>query len=185
MEVKILVSGCLPQDNSQKIIQPTITLVQGPKFNLIIDPGWVNKKTLQQALKKYNLKPTQINWVGLTHSHLDHYYWVSLFEKAQILDFWGLWGTTGKLKTYHNELGPNIKIIKTPGHSYDSITFLIKTRQGYVAVCGDVFWKKELINQTDPYAQNLKQLKVSRQKILKIADWIVPGHGPVFKSPFK
>lgn len=65
------------------------------------------------------------------------------------------------------------------------------TIQGKVLVAGDVFWwmddeKQELdINKSDPFTQNRKALLKSRQKVLKIADWIIPGHGKMFKNPKK
>ena len=49
-----------------------------------------------------------------------------------------------------------------------------------VAVCGDVFWTE---NQPaiDPYATDLKELEKSRGLVLKNVDWIIPGHGPMYK----
>ena len=69
---------------------------------------------------------------------------------------------------------------RTPGHSYDSITLLVKTNNGIVAICGDVFWKEDF-PKDDPYASNKEKLEESRKKILEVADWIIPGHGKMFK----
>jgi glyoxylase-like metal-dependent hydrolase (beta-lactamase superfamily II) len=63
---------------------------------------------------------------------------------------------------------------------------------GKVVVVGDIFWwtekgepKKDfesLINLEDPYVKDEKALKESRKKILEVADWIIPGHGKMFKN---
>ena len=63
---------------------------------------------------------------------------------------------------------------------------------GKVAIVGDVFWwrtgemqqtdTEALINHNDPYVKNGDQLVESRRKVLEIADYIVPGHGRMFKA---
>jgi hypothetical protein len=40
---------------------------------------------------------------------------------------------------------------------------------------------KSLMERKDPYVKNESQLIESRKKILKIADYIIPGHGKMFK----
>jgi len=74
----------------------------------------------------------------------------------------------------------NIKIIKTPGHNFSSITLLVKTDKGNVAICGDVFWKENFPDE-DEYADEPKKLKQSRENILKLADYIIPGHADMYK----
>jgi hypothetical protein len=37
------------------------------------------------------------------------------------------------------------------------------------------------MNLKDPYVKNEKDLKESRKKVLEIADYIIPGHGKMFK----
>lgn len=56
----------------------------------------------------------------------------------------------------------------------------VKTDKGIVAICGDVFWK-ENFPEDDPYASDKEKLKESRKKVLEIADWVIPGHGKIFK----
>lgn len=71
--------------------------------------------------------------------------------------------------------------LKTPGHDSTSLTLFIKTDDGVVAVCGDVFWR-ENYPEVDPYALDFKKLEHSRKLILEISHWIVPGHGPIYKT---
>jgi glyoxylase-like metal-dependent hydrolase (beta-lactamase superfamily II) len=85
----------------------------------------------------------------------------------------------------------NLKIIKTPGHDQFHSSLIVPTKEGNIIVAGDVFWwsddevqktdTKSLLNHTDPFEKNHQQLIDSRQQLLKIADWIIPGHGKMFK----
>ncbi|MBU4143012.1 MBL fold metallo-hydrolase, partial [Patescibacteria group bacterium] len=70
---------------------------------------------------------------------------------------------------------------KTPGHSYDGLTLLVKTSEGVVAICGDVFWKKNS-PEDDAYATDKEKLKESRKTVLASADWVIPGHAGMFKA---
>jgi glyoxylase-like metal-dependent hydrolase (beta-lactamase superfamily II) len=84
------------------------------------------------------------------------------------------------VEDWKEQFTEDIKIIKTPGHDYSCITLLVKTDKGTIAICGDVFWK-ENFPETDPYASDKEKLKESRKKVLKIADYIVPGHADMYK----
>ena len=80
---------------------------------------------------------------------------------------------------------------QTPGHADEHCSLLIETEKGKIVIAGDVFWwrdnneqkidKKSIIKQEDPYANNKKALTKSREKLLEIADYIIPGHGKMFK----
>ena len=103
-----------------------------------------------------------------------------MFPNAKSVDVWGSWDGDKELKPLKKDFSKNIKIIKTPGHSEDSISFIVKTSEGIVSICGDVFWKKDYPKK-DPYVVNSKLLEQSRKKILKISDYIVPGHADMYK----
>jgi len=84
------------------------------------------------------------------------------------------------VEDWQEQFTEDIKIIKTPGHSYDALTLLVNTKDGIVAVVGDLWWK-ENYPQNDPYASDKEKLEESRKKVLEIADYIIPGHGKMFK----
>lgn len=68
---------------------------------------------------------------------------------------------------------------------FDSIQYQ-KGSKGQILVAGDVFWwpagvdQKIDINSPDEFASDQKSLSVSRSHALKIADYIIPGHGQKF-----
>ncbi|HDJ96516.1 MAG TPA: hypothetical protein ENG45_00395 [Candidatus Aenigmarchaeota archaeon] len=93
--------------------------------------------------------------------------------------------------------GTKIRILETPGHDLFHCSVIFQNKNfGRVCVAGDLFWWRDdenqkddvktwnkLINKKDPYAKDLKKLKQSRKKVLKNCDWIIPGHGKMFKVP--
>jgi len=49
-----------------------------------------------------------------------------MFPKAKTLEYYGLWdGQT--VKDWQEQFTDDIRVIKTPGHDYSSITLLVKT----------------------------------------------------------
>lgn len=121
-EVKILIEGYSSAKTGGHSCS-TITLIQDKDLNIIVDPGTLPEpKILADNLKKVGLTVENINTVFITHSHMDHYRNIALFPKAKVLDCWGWW--EGDLWSKADEkVTENIEFIKTPGHSYDSITF--------------------------------------------------------------
>ncbi len=182
-EVKILIKGYTTEDTGEHEIDatvPTITLVKDNDLVIISDPGVLeNQQILVDKLKDEGLTVDDIDIVFITHSHIDHYRNIGMFPKAKTLEYWGLWDGVA-VKDWDEQFTDDIKIIKTPGHNYDSLTMLVKTKNGIAAICGDVFWK-ENFPEDDPYASDKEELKKSREKVLKLADWIVPGHGEMYR----
>lgn len=179
-EVKILIKGCLEDETSNQGTGPTISLVRDGDIIMIVDPGVLpNRSLLVEKLAEHGLTPADINLIFLTHSHFDHYANTALFSKVKVLEFFGLWdgAVMGK---WPEQFSKNIRIIKTPGHDYSSLTALVKTGQGVIAICGDVFWQKDF-PKDDPYASDKKKLEVSRKLVTELADFIIPGHGDIYQ----
>ncbi len=183
-QIKILVEGYTSADTSiegeEEKTCPTISLVRTGDIIIVVDPGVLeSQEILKQALAKEGLGVDDVNFVFITHSHADHYVNAGMFSKAKFLEYFALWN--GNIAEEWNEqFTDDIKIIKTPGHSSTGLTLLVKTDNGVVAICGDVFWK-EGSPENDPYASNQEELKESRRKVLELADWIIPGHSAMYK----
>ncbi len=181
-KVKILVEGYYFQDKGgQERVCPTVSLVRDKDFVIVVDPGVLkNPKIIIDALAKEGLSPADINIVCLTHSHIDHYRNLGMFPEAKILDYFGLWHED-TVEDWEEKFSENIQILKTPGHDRTSISLFVKTDDDIVAICGDVFWKEDY-PEVDIYASNLKELENSRKLVLKMSHWIIPGHGPMYKT---
>lgn len=180
-KVKVLVEGYVSADVGGGKTRPTISLVQDKDIVMVVDPGILeNQQLLVDALKKEGLLVDDVNIVCLTHSHIDHYRNAGMFPKAKMLEYFGLW-TGNTVEDWDERFSENIQILKTPGHDYSCITLFVKTDQGVVAICGDVFWK-ENHPAVDPYATDMKKLQQSRELVLSMSHWIIPGHAGMFKT---
>ena len=191
-KIKVLIKGYAKEKDGEEFASSTTTLIQDNNLNVIIDPG-MDKEALLGSLAKEGLKTGDINFVIVTHTHLDHSLLAGIFENAKILDNSDIYSFDGKIGGHEGRV-PNtdIEIIKTPGHDQFHCSVLVKTEDlGKVIIAGDVFWwadeeeqktdKQSLLKHEDPYVKDEKALKESRERILNLADYIIPGHGEMFK----
>lgn len=186
-QVKVLIEGYVKEDGSK--VEPTTTLVQDGKTNIIVDPGMGKNKQarLKKTLAKEGLKFEDIDIVFCTHYHPDHTQFVGLFPKAKWITSLYIFDRDKWLdhKGEGYKLSPNVSIIHTPGHTPEHASFKVKTDRGIIIVAGDVWWLETMEPKIDEMALDQKKLEESRKKILKIADWVIPGHGKMFKNPLK
>jgi len=192
VKVKTLIEGYVKEIGGEEFASSTTTLIQNAALNIVVDPG-MDRKLLVSALNKENLSLSQIDYVILTHTHLDHSLLAGIFENAKILDNNDIYSFDGKIGKHEGKI-PNaeIQIIKTPGHDQSHCSVLANTEDlGRIIIAGDVFWwadnenqktdKQSLLEHKDPYVKDISALDESRKKILELADYIIPGHGKMFK----
>lgn len=85
------------------------------------------------------------------------------------------------------EIADGIKVIPTPGHTADDVSVVVESQElGTVVIAGDIFEREEDIDHPEIWrdeggSTNPELQERSRSEIIKIADYIVPGHGPMFK----
>ncbi|XP_072763161.1 metallo-beta-lactamase domain-containing protein 1 isoform X2 [Anoplolepis gracilipes] len=172
----------------------TCTLIKGPKL-IIIDTmtAWDRGK-LVQALAEHDIEPENIDYVVCTHSHTDHIGNNNLFTNA--IHIVGLVVQQGTI-FFEDPRIPNgyelcsgVKVIATPGHTVEDITVLVETtRDGektLFAVTGDLFEKEEDILEPSIWKslgmpELVKTQSVMRSRVINLADFIIPGHGPMFR----
>jgi len=191
-KIKVLIKGYAKEKNGKEFASSTTTLIQDSNLNIIVDPG-MNREMLLDSLVKEGLKTEDINFIIVTHTHLDHSLLTGIFRNAKILDNSDIFSFTGQISEHDGKVpGTDIEIIETPGHDQFHCSVLVNTDDlGKVVIAGDVFWwtdgeeqkidKQSLLEKKDPYVKDEKILRKSREKILKIADYIIPGHGEMFK----
>ena len=187
-EVKILIEGYTNADSAaetgEEKTQPTITLVRDGDLVMVVDPGILeSQQVLIDALDKEGLTIDDVGVVCITHSHIDHYRNIGMFPNAKTLEYFGVWDKN-TFQNWSEQFSPDIQILRTPGHDKTDITLFVTTNDGIVAICGDVFWKENYPQdpRDDTFASNPVELGHSREIVLKMADWIIPGHGKMYKT---
>jgi glyoxylase-like metal-dependent hydrolase (beta-lactamase superfamily II) len=197
--VKVLIPGFhAKNEEGQLRLFSTVTLIKSDK-NIIVDTGsFLEKDRIVEELKKENLTPKDIDIVVLTHLHLDHIVNTYLFENAKIFcKFKGQTGYPGQFHTpklglaQRTDIKENVKLaedvefLETPGHTEDMVSVVVNTSEGKIVVAGDALADEKMTNlENKPPVMILSSeadYDNSRKKILEIADYIIPGHGDMFK----
>lgn len=188
-EVKVLIRGYAKQIGDGWLASSAVVLVQSNNKKVIVDPG-CNRKKLIEELSRVNLKTTDIDFVLLTHGHTDHTLLAGIFENAKVLNPVEIYDNDKQIENKNEIPGTDLKIIQTPGHSFEHCSLIVDTKEGTYVVAGDVFWwmdnEDQIIDiekedQAHPDEADMKKLIESRKKILEMADYIIPGHGDIFK----
>lgn len=196
-DVKILVEGKHERKGDKVHIGSTVTLIRSDK-NIIVDTGsFLDREKLILELRKEELSPENIEMVVLTHLHLDHLVNVDLFKNAKIFckfrggDYPGQFHilSKGDLQRTHIsddiEIAKDVKFLLTPGHSMDMVSVKVGTKKGIVVIAGDPISSEEWVNlkkqPSEMVVVSVEEFNKSREKILKMADYIIPGHGKMFK----
>lgn len=204
--VKVLIEGyAIPGPDESFVASSSCSLIiTDDNKKILVDP-WANKEKLLNALKGNNLQISGIDILYLTHYHPDHFLNLKLFCDHDLYDGTMLWKNDAEI-TYDKFAnlkngekvalihGTKIKIIPTPGHAPEHTSLLVEnTDKGTICVAQDVFWWEDgkqksdtvddLLSLEDPFATDLDALRKSRLLVLELADWIIPGHGKMFKNP--
>lgn len=114
-------------------------------------------KTLEEQLAQLNLKPADIDIVGISHMHGDHTGQAKLFPQARLIvgkgdfeqstgkdDGFGPWRGDGKpvtLATADVDIfgDGSVVAIHLPGHTPDHLALLVKLASGPVLLSGDLY----------------------------------------------
>ena len=186
-KVKVLIEGYakINPDGTWDATSTT-TLIDTGKHKITMDPG-CHRQLLLKALAKEHLQTGDIDVVFISHYHPDHCTLMGVFENATVYD--SVQYQKGPIGGEVGEFLPDtdIQIVKTPGHSPEHASLLVPTSKGKILVAADVFWwaegekQKIDVDKNDDFASDLETLKKSRANALAIADYIIPGHGKIFK----
>ncbi len=189
-EIKILIEGYAKKIDNGWLASSSVTLVKSNNKNIIADPG-CNRPGLLRELAKHDLRPADIDFVLLTHNHTDHALLAGIFENARVLNESEIYDNDKQVEHNGRIPGTDLEIIQTPGHSHGHCSLVVKANEGVYSIAGDVFWwlddeeqktdSESLIKHEDPFTKDKEALINSRETLLKLADYIIPGHGKMFK----
>lgn len=193
-KITVLIEGYARETENEVFASSSVSLIKTSGLNILVDTG-MDKQLLLDRLKEQDLTPSDIDFVVLTHTHLDHCLLAGICENAKILDRGEIYSFDGKISNHDGKIpGTDIEIISCPGHDQFHCAVALDTKEyGKVVVAADLFWWldnaeqlidiQSLIHLEDPYMKDREILKESRKNILNIADYIIPGHGKPFIVP--
>ncbi|XP_046547469.1 metallo-beta-lactamase domain-containing protein 1-like isoform X2 [Haliotis rubra] len=170
----------------------SITLLRGA-HTILVDTGnpW-DKDLIIEGLHEHSLLPEHIEYVVCTNGHTDKVGNLNLFPGALHIVSYDvsvkdrfLLHQFGEGIPY--EIDEHVEVVPTPGHTGSDVSVIVKnTALGTVAVTGDLFERFEDLDQPHLWQENSEQpeqQEQSRIAVLRQADYIVPGHGPMFQVP--
>lgn len=184
-EILVLLEGYSKEIDSRVKSVGSVTLIKANNKNVIVDTANPSdSKLLVKLLKENGLKTEDINYVINTHLDIDHVGCNSLFENAIFIGYKYIL-QRDEFRFFDDEyvVDADVKVITTLGHSYTDISVVVKTDNGVVIIAGDIFE-----NENDCDGEQARKWSIdwelqckSRRRIFEIADFIIPGHGKMFK----
>jgi glyoxylase-like metal-dependent hydrolase (beta-lactamase superfamily II) len=159
----------------------TVAYVRDGDLHVVVDPGMVASRGLiLDPLAAAGVSPEQITDVVFSHHHPDHTLNAALFPAARFHDHWAIYRNDEWTRRDAEgfELSSSIRLVRTPGHTAQDITTLVGTADGVVALT-HLWWHADGPPE-DPLAEDAAAVHNGRDRILAVADLIVPGHGPAF-----
>jgi len=162
-------------------VASTVSLIRDGDLVAVVDPGMVpSRGSILNPIRQLGIKADDVTDVIISPHHPDHTINIALFPEATVHDHWA---------TYRNDvwtsraaegaqLSPGVRLLETPGHTPQDITTLVETDEGTAALTH--LWVYEGAGE-DRLATDPALLARNRMRVLDLATWIVPGHGPMYR----
>ena len=129
----------------------TVVLVRDLDRVIVLDPGMVpSRAAILDPLQALGVAPGDVTDVVLSHHHPDHTVNIALFGEVPVHDFQAV-------------------------YTRDEWT----SRPAEGVALTHLWWTDEG-PADDPYAPDREVLRAQRERVLAVADLIVPGHGSAF-----
>lgn len=165
-----------------------------------------NNLKLSRSLDYFCIEPEDIDILFITHWHLDHFGNIDLFKNSNILTSSTSEPPIDAVGIPDGQyIADGVKVIHTPGHTKDHASLLLKTenlqyslstsgggriyRTGElnIVVAGDAvvspfyYYSNRIYNHNQDFFSKETALE-SVEKIKNVADFIIPGHGGIFRN---
>jgi glyoxylase-like metal-dependent hydrolase (beta-lactamase superfamily II) len=161
----------------------SVVLVRDGDVLIVADPGMVaDRGLILDPLAALGVAPAAVTHVFLSHHHPDHTINVALFPNAEVVDFWARY--RGDEWLDHDGdgylLSPRSQLWLTPGHTEEDATLVVEADDGVYALT-HLWWRADRTPVIDPLAWDQAALERGRERVLAVADVVVPGHGEPFR----
>ena len=159
----------------------TVSLIRDGDRVIVVDPGMVPARAaILEPLEELGVSPRDVTDIVLSHHHPDHTVNIALFGEIPVHDFQAV---------YHRDsweeraadgihLTLSTRLLATPGHTPQDLSVLVGTAEAVVVLTH--LWWTEQGPLADPYAPDPRALRAQRERVLALADLVIPGHGPAF-----
>ncbi|MBD3172260.1 MBL fold metallo-hydrolase [Candidatus Bathyarchaeota archaeon] len=181
-------------------------LIRDSDLNIIHDPGILQLGrygTLKRRLEEFELNLDDIDMVINSHCHYDHVEANYLFKGKPLIIhekeleytdelYWPEWKEAflgimdQNVIKGEKKISENVRVIETVGHTPGSITTLVETDEGLVALVGDAVIVKEDMLELRPPSVVTKNIdaNVAINSMKKVLDLkpiqVIPGHDAPF-----
>lgn len=181
-QVHILTAGYARHGSDGTRVASTVAYIRDGAVRVIVDPGMVaHRDNILGPLATVGESQGSITDVVLSHHHPDHTIHIALFPNARVHDFQAIYKDDSWIdrpaEGYH--LSPAIQLIATPGHTPQDITTLAGAADDIIAFTH--LWWMATGPADDPYSVDPAALHENRERVLRLATLIVPGHGEPFR----
>ena len=207
-QVRLLSHGILEKYGKHILASSSQVAIIDKRQVFIVDPGeWSRPGTILSFLEEIDRSQIQLTVIN-THLHHDHclsnylcqadtliYHTEEKFTIEQYPSgFVEMVNGHSDVRTIERpiRLVEGIQIIETPGHTPGSMSVLVQTASGTVAIAGDAMISKRLllqrtfslpeIPQLGELCFDKRQALSSMDRILASADIVIPGHDIPFET---
>lgn len=159
----------------------TVSLVRDGDRVIVVDPGMVpSRAAILDPLELLGIAPRDVTDIVLSHHHPDHTVNIALFGEIPVHDFQAVYQRDcwDAREADGIHLTPSVQLLTTPGHTPQDLSVLVGTAE-HVIVLTHLWWMEQG-PLDDPYAPDADALRAQRERVLALADLVVPGHGPAF-----
>jgi glyoxylase-like metal-dependent hydrolase (beta-lactamase superfamily II) len=161
----------------------SITLVQDGEARIVVDPGMVASRSLIiDPLRELGVHPESVTHVFLSHHHPDHTVNIALFPGAEVVDFWARY--QDDLWLDHegdgHRLSERATLWVTPGHTGQDASLIVEADDGVYAMT-HLWWYADRTPAIDPLGDDQAAIERGRERVLEVADVVIPGHGGAFR----